>query len=58
MPTRRLSAHDPMSMSLVPAPTAPARRPPAWDVAPERLLDWDLLGQPEPDFEYDQRMSC
>ena len=53
MHTRRLCARDPLSMSLVPAPTAPARRPPAWDVAPEPLFDWDLLGQPEPDFEYE-----
>ena len=36
---------------------APARGPPAWDDAPEPLPDCDLLGQPEPDFEFDQRIA-
>ena len=40
-----------------PPPTAPARGPPAWDDAPEPVADWDLLIQPEPDFEFDQRVS-
>ena len=31
--------------------------PPAWDDAPEPAADWDLLQQPEPDFEFDQRVS-
>ena len=40
-----------------PPPIAPARGPPAWDDAPEPVPDWDLLGQPEPDVEFDQRVS-
>ena len=36
---------------------SPARGPPAWDEAPEPMPDWDLLGQPEPDFAFDQRVS-
>jgi hypothetical protein len=31
--------------------------PPARDDAPEPVRDWDLLGQPEPDVEFDQRVS-
>jgi hypothetical protein len=34
----------------------PARGPPAWDDAPEPVPDWDLLKQPESDFEFDQRI--
>jgi hypothetical protein len=47
-----------------PPPITPARGPPAWDDAPEPwddapepVADWDLLKQPEPDFEFDQRVS-
>jgi hypothetical protein len=40
-----------------PPPIAPARGPPAWDDAPEPVPDWDLLGQPQPDVEFDQRVS-
>jgi hypothetical protein len=40
-----------------PPPIAPARGPPASDDAPEPVPDWDLLGRPEPDFEFDQRVS-
>ena len=40
-----------------PPPIAPARGPPAWDDAPEPVPDCDLLGQPEPDVEFDQRVS-
>ena len=35
----------------------PALGPPAWDDAPEPMPDWDLLQQPEPDVEFDQRVS-
>jgi hypothetical protein len=31
--------------------------PPAWDDAPELLPDWDLVKQPEPDVEFDQRVN-
>ena len=41
-----------------PPPIAPARGPPAWQDAPEPMPDWDLLGQPAPDFELDQRITC
>jgi hypothetical protein len=40
-----------------PPPISPARGPPAWDEAPEPMPDWDLLEQPESDFEFDQRVS-
>jgi hypothetical protein len=32
-------------------------QPPAWDDDPGPMPDWDLLGQPEPDVEFDQRVS-
>jgi len=38
------------------APIAP-RGPPARDDAPEPMPDWDLFGQSEPDFEFDQRIA-
>jgi len=38
-------------------PIAPARGPPAWDDAPEPTPDWDLLGESEPDVEFDQRIA-
>jgi hypothetical protein len=31
--------------------------PPALEGAPEPIPDWYLLGQPEPDVEFDQRVS-
>ena len=40
-----------------PPPISPARGPPAWDEAPEPMPDWDLLQQPEFDFEFDQRVA-
>jgi hypothetical protein len=40
-----------------PPPIAPARGPPAWDDAPEPVPDWDLLGQPAPELEFDQRIA-
>ena len=36
---------------------SPARGPPAWEDAPEPMPDWDLLGQPAPDVEFDQRIA-
>ncbi|MFB1487048.1 MULTISPECIES: hypothetical protein [unclassified Thiocapsa] len=39
-----------------PPQVAPAREPPAWNDAPEPMPGWDLLGQPEPDFAFDQRV--
>jgi hypothetical protein len=38
-------------------PIAPARGPPAWDDDLGPMPEWDLLGQPEPDVEFDQRVS-
>jgi len=32
-----------------------AAHPPAWDEAPEPVLDWDLIAQPE--LEFDQRIT-
>ena len=40
-----------------PPPITPTRGPPAWEDAPQPMPDWDLLGQPEPDFEFDQRVA-
>ncbi len=40
-----------------PPPIAPARGPPAWDDGPALVPDWNLFGQPEPDVEFDQRVS-
>lgn len=41
-----------------PPPIAPARGPPAWDDAPEPMPDWNLFKQPQPNLEFDQRLSC
>jgi hypothetical protein len=40
-----------------PPPITPARGPPAWDDMPESEPDWNLLQQPEFDFEFDQRIA-
>ena len=40
------------------APVAkPARGPPAWDLEPEPGMDWEGQISPEPEFEFDQRIS-
>ena len=36
---------------------ASAGGPPAWNDVPELMPYWDLLGQREPDFEFDQRIA-
>jgi hypothetical protein len=40
-----------------PPPIAPARGPPAWDDDLGPVPDWGLLGQPEPDVAFDQRIA-
>ncbi len=40
-----------------PPPISPARGPPAWDEAPEPASDCDLVAQPEPELEFDQRIT-
>jgi len=40
-----------------PPPITPARGPPPWGDTPESAPDWDLLQQPELDFEFDQRIA-
>ncbi len=42
-----------------PPPISLARGPPAWDEAPESVLDRDLVAQPEPEpeLELDQRIT-
>ena len=40
-----------------PPPIAPARRHPAWDDDLGPTPDWDLIAQPDPGFEFDQRVS-
>jgi len=39
------------------SPTFIAAHPPAWEDAPEPIPDWARIGQPEPDFEFDQRVA-
>lgn len=34
-----------------------AAHPPAWDNAPEPMPQWGRFSQPEPDFEFDQRIA-
>jgi hypothetical protein len=38
-------------------PDRPARRLPGWDDGLRPVPDWDLLGQPEPHVEFDQRIA-
>jgi hypothetical protein len=54
-PTERVLTH--IGEPPRPPPIAPARGRPASDDAPEPVPDWDLLGQPEPDVVFDQRVS-
>jgi hypothetical protein len=44
-------------ISISSTPIAPGREPPAWDDDLGPMPEWDLLGQPEPDVEFDQRVS-
>lgn len=39
-----------------PRSRSPADRP-AWDEAREPASDWDLVAQPEPELEFDQRIT-
>ena len=34
-----------------------AAHPPAWDNESEPTPDWDLVAQPDPGFEFDQRIA-
>jgi len=40
-----------------PKPIASAGAPPAWDDDVGPMPDWNLLGRPEPNVEFDQRGS-
>ena len=40
-----------------PPPISPARGPPAWDDAPEPAPDWNLVAQPKPEHDFDQRLA-
>ena len=40
-----------------PPPIAPARGPPAWDDDLAPTPDFELIAQPDPGFEFDQRVS-
>lgn len=53
----RRADSDPPQRTATAALIAPARGPPAWNDAPEPMSDWDLLGQPEPDFAFDPRIA-
>jgi hypothetical protein len=55
VPVQRILGH--IGEPTEPPPIAPARGPPAWDDAPEPAPDWDILQQPESDFEFDQRIA-
>jgi hypothetical protein len=54
-PIERILAHIGEPTEL--PPIAPARGPPGWDEAPEPASDWDLVAQPEPELEFDQRIA-
>jgi hypothetical protein len=54
-PVERILAH--IGEPNEPPPIAPARGPPGWDDDVRPMPDWDLLKQPEPDVEFDQRVS-
>jgi len=54
-PVQRILAH--IGEPNEPPPIAPARGPPGWDDDVGPMPDWDLLKQPEPDVEFDQRVS-
>jgi hypothetical protein len=55
VPVQRILGH--IGEPTEPPPIASARGPPGWDEAPEPAPDWDLLQQPESDFEFDQRIA-
>lgn len=54
-PVQRILTH--IGEPAEPPTTAPARGPPGWDDYLQPMLEWDLLGQPGPDIEFDQRVS-
>ena len=54
-PAQRIFAH--IGEPNEPPPIAPARGPPGWDDDVGPMPDWDILKQPEPDVEFDQRVS-
>ena len=53
-PVQRILAH--IGEPTEPPPIAPARGPPRWDDDPEPTPHWDLIAQPDPGFEFDQRV--
>jgi len=54
-PVQRILAH--IGEPNEPPPIAPARGPPGWDDDVGPMPDWDLIAQPDPGFEFDQRVS-
>ena len=54
-PLERILAH--IGEPAEPPPIAPARGPPASDDDLGPMPDWDRIKQPEPDVEFDQRVS-
>lgn len=52
---QRIPAH--IGEPTEPPPIAPASEPPAWDDASKPTSDWDLLQQPESDFEPPLRLG-
>ena len=52
---QRILAH--IGESNEPPPIAPARGLPGWDDDPEPTPDWDIIAQPDPGLEFDQRVS-
>jgi hypothetical protein len=61
-PVQRILSH--IGAPAQPPPIAPARRPPLWDeedsgtiVLDEERFTGDPLAQPEPEYDFDQRIS-
>jgi hypothetical protein len=54
-PVERILAHN--GEPTGPPPIAPARGPPAWDDDLSPTPDFELIAQPDPGFEFDQRVS-
>ena len=54
-PVQRILAH--IGEPTEAAPIAPARGPPGWNEDLEPIPDFELIAQPDPGFEFDQRVS-
>ena len=58
-PARSLAILTRLELPATPPPLAPARGPPLWDTELDHTPAWDSAGpQPEPEFEFDQTVTC